>query len=100
MPKMKLTDPFIRNHPAPEKRTEIYDKHTQGLAVRITKTGSKSFVYRYRFNDKVRRFTIGQYPKMSLAEAREEVGELSYKVNNGTDPLEEKKANKSRPKPK
>lgn len=100
MPKLKLTDPFIRNHPEPEKRIEIYDKHTSGLAVRITPTGSKSFVYRYRFNDKVRRFTIGKFPKMTLAEARDEVKELAYKVNHGTDPLEEKKAKKSRPTPK
>lgn len=100
MPKLKLTDPFIRNHPAPEKRVEIYDKHTSGLAVRITPTGSKSFVYRYRFNDKVKRFTIGQFPRMTLAEARDEVGELAYKVNHGTDPLEEKKQLKSRPEPK
>ncbi|MFH5885511.1 tyrosine-type recombinase/integrase [Halalkalibaculum sp. DA3122] len=100
MSKLKLTDPFIRNHPAPEKRIEIYDKHTSGLAVRITPNGSKSFVYRYRFNDKVKRFTIGRFPKTSLADAREEAGELEYKVNHGTDPLEEKKAKKSRPKPK
>jgi len=100
MARLKLTDPFIRNHPEPEKRLEIYDKHTSGLAVRITKNGSKSFVYRYRFNDKVKRFTIGRFPKTSLADAREEVKELEYKVNHGTDPLEEKKAKKSRPEPK
>ncbi|HKK43875.1 MAG TPA: tyrosine-type recombinase/integrase [Balneolaceae bacterium] len=99
MPKLKLTDPFIRNHPDPEKRIEIYDKHTPGLAIRITPTGSKSFVYRYRFNDKVKRFTIGKFPKTSLADARDEVGELEYKVNHGTDPLYEKQKRKQE-KPK
>ena len=99
MPKLMLTDPFIRNHPAPDTRMEIYDKHTKGLAVRITKTGHKSFVYRYRFNDKVRRYTIGSYPKMGLADARAEVKELAYKIMNGTDPLREKMEKKSRPEP-
>lgn len=100
MAKLKLTDPFIRNHPEPEKRIEIYDKHTPALAIRITPTGSKSFVYRYRFNDKVRRFTIGRFPKTSLAEARERTGELEREVSEGIDPMEAKKARKSKPKPK
>ncbi|MCW9708084.1 tyrosine-type recombinase/integrase [Fodinibius salsisoli] len=100
MEKLKLTDPFIRHYPAPNKRTEIYDEHTSGLAVRITAKGTKSFVYRYRFNDKVRRFTIGRFPKTSLAEARERAGELERKVSEGIDPMEAKKARKSKPQPK
>lgn len=100
MAKLKLTDPFIRNHPNPEKRIEIYDKHTPGLAVRITPTGTKSFVFRYRFGEKVRRFTIGRFPKTRLAEARKKVGDLERKVSDGVDPLEAKKARKSKPHPK
>jgi integrase len=100
MPNLKLTDPFIRNHPAPESRIEIYDTHSQGLAIRITANGHKSFVYRYRFNDRVRRFTIGTFPNIGLADARDEVSELSYKVNHGTDPLAEKKKRKYQPKEK
>lgn len=100
MSKLRLTDPFIRHHPAPNKRIEIYDENTPGLALRITKTGHKSFVYRYRFNDKVKRYTIGSYSKMSLKEARNEAGELAYKVNHGIDPMEEKKERKKRPEPK
>jgi len=95
--KLKLTDPFIRNYPKPEKRIEIYDKHTEGLAVRISKTGHKSFVYRYRFNNKVKRYTIGKFPHTRLAKARERAGELSYKISKGIDPLEEKKKNKHKP---
>jgi integrase len=100
MPKKNLTDPYIRNYPKPDKRVEIYDEHTSGLAIRITTNGSKSFVYRYRFKNKVKRFTIGRFPTVSLAEARKEVGELEYKVNHGTDPLVEKKAKKDKPKSK
>lgn len=100
MPKYNLTDPFIRHHPAPEKRLEIYDDLVTGLAVRITKTGHKSFVYRYRFNNRVKRFTIGSYPKISLAKARDEAKELAYKISQGIDPLQEKKNRKSLPQPK
>ncbi len=97
--KLKLNDPFIRNHPAPEKRIEIYDTHVSGLAVRITKTSHKSFVYRYRFNNKVKRFTIGSYPNVSLAKARQEAGELAYKVSKGIDPQAEKSKRKHQSDP-
>lgn len=99
MPKKKLTDTFIRNYLAPNKRTEIYDKIVSGLAIRITKTGSKSFVYRYRHKDKVKRFTIGTYPKLGLAQARKEVKRLAYEVSQGIDPLAEKRKKRNKPSP-
>lgn len=94
MAKKKLTDPFIRNYPKPDKRTEIYDENTSGLALRVTKTGHKSFVYRYRYNNRVKRFTMGSYPKMGLAKARKEVKRLAYEVSQGIDPIAEKRKNK------
>jgi integrase len=100
MPRLKLTDPFIRNHPEPEKRMEIYDSLVNGLAVRITPTGTKSFVYRYRFNDTVRRYTIGRFPAIGLADARQKVKELAYQTSQGIDPLAEKKNKKKKPKKK
>jgi len=100
MPNIKLTDPFIRNFPKPEKRLEYYDTYVSGLIVRITPTGHKSFSYRYRFNNKVKRFTIGSYPKISLADARAEVGNLERKIKDGIDPLAEQKARRNKPEPK
>jgi len=91
MAKRNLNDSFIRHYSAPDKRVEIYDENTDGLALRVTPTGHKSFVFRYRFGDKVRRYTIGKFPAINLAKAREEARDLSYKVSKGIDPLEEKK---------
>lgn len=85
-----LTDSFVRQYPKPDKRKEIPDDYIKGLAFRVTKTGHKSFVFRYRFGDKVKRYTIGSYPAVSLAKAREETKDLAYKVSNGIDPLVEK----------
>lgn len=87
----KLTDPFISNHPNPDKRIEIYDELANGLALRVTPKGHKSFVFRFRFGHKVKRYTIGSYPAVSLAKAREHAKELSYQVSSGTDPSEVKK---------
>lgn len=99
MPKEKLTDLFIRNYNTPNKRIEIYDtsRGSEGLALRVTSTGHKSFVYRYRFSKKVKRYTIGKYPAVTLTTARKQVKELSYQVSNGIDPGELKKKRKDTP---
>lgn len=89
--KEQLNDLYIRNYNDPDKRIEIYDTLTSGLAVRITPRGSKSFVYRYQFKSKVKRYTIGgRYPKVGLARARQLAGELAEKVANGIDPMVKK----------
>src|SRR6056297_3251659 len=100
MSKKKLTDPFIKSIPAPKKdRIEYYDEIVGGLALRVTKTGHKSFVYRYRFGTKSRRFTIGVYPSIKLAQARGLARDLSLKVKTGIDPLDEKQREQRKVKP-
>ena len=94
MPFQILNDQYIKSIKPTEKRVEIYDELVKGLAIRVTKTGHKSFVYRYRYNNSVKRFTIGTYPDISLAKARSDAKELSYKVSQGIDPNEEKKRRK------
>lgn len=89
-----LTDSFIRNYPNPQKRTEISDDSVQGLAIRISSTGYKSFVYRYKFNSETKRYTLGKYPDLTLAEARELSKDMTAKVRLGIDPILEKRSNK------
>ena len=53
-------------------RTEYLDPPTSGhgtFGVRVNKT-CKSFIWLYSFHGAARRLTIGQYPDLSLAEAR------------------------------
>jgi len=100
MAKRKLTHSFISNLDLPDKRKEISDTVADGLALRVTKTGHKSFVFRYRFGNKVRRFTIGTFGMVSLAAARREAENLHIKVKKGIDPQAEKQANRNRPDPK
>lgn len=98
MSKIILTDSYIRGLESPEKRQEFYDKHTSGLAIRVSPSGRKSFVYRYRFGDNVKRITIGPYPKLRLAQARKIVSAIAVKLHKGIDPLKERKTNKHKPK--
>ena len=88
--KRNLTDTFIRNHRTPEKRLEIYDSKIDGLAIRITPTGKKSFVFRYYYNGQNKRITIGSFPAVNLAKARDEASDLTYDVRHGIDPLAER----------
>lgn len=90
MPTENLNDSFIKHFTNPKKRVEIYDDYVSGLALRVTPTGHKSFVFRYRFNKSVKRFTIGSYPAIKLAKARSVAKELTYQVSSGIDPLVEK----------
>lgn len=49
-------------------------------------SGKVSFVFRYRFEGKSKRYTIGSYPAFSLDDAREETYKLMRIVENGNDP--------------
>lgn len=42
-----------------------------GLFLYVTKRGSKSWRFKYRFGGKEKRIVFGRYPEISLAEARD-----------------------------
>ncbi|WP_417372195.1 tyrosine-type recombinase/integrase [Gelidibacter japonicus] len=86
MPKQKLTDPFIRGFSYPGKEFEFYDTVRPGFIFRISKNGHKSFSFRYKFGEKLQRFTIGTYPTLSLSKARSIADDLYIKVKQGIDP--------------
>lgn len=98
MPGKKLTHRFVKGLQPPEKPVEYYDENESGLILRLSKAGTKTFAYRYRFAGKNRRFTIGKFPEISLSDARARVRELKVQVNNGVDPQAEKKKRRYKPK--
>lgn len=65
------------------------DRH--GLQLKVTPSGTKSWVFRYQMNGKRHDMGLGQYPAVSLSEARKAAMELRVKITNGIDPLEERK---------
>ncbi|MDZ7717822.1 MAG: tyrosine-type recombinase/integrase [Balneolaceae bacterium] len=94
MPKTKLTHQSIKGLSTPEKPTEYYDTKETGLILRLSKAGTKTFAYRYQIGDKKRRMTLGKFPAISLAEARQRVQKIKVQVNDGIDPQVEKKRKK------
>ena len=67
---MKLTDVAIRSLPLPQKgQVTYFDDGLKGFGVRVSKAGSRSFVLLVGANRK--RTTIGRYPVVGLAQARD-----------------------------
>ncbi len=81
-----LTDTKLRK--ALGKRREkvevISDSH--GLNVRLTISGGVSFFYRYRWEDKPVQLTIGDYPSITLLQARERRQQFRTWIKEGYDP--------------
>ncbi|MCM1958199.1 tyrosine-type recombinase/integrase [Acinetobacter modestus] len=73
-----------------------------GLRVVCGKTGIKSFVYRYRspLDNSLKKITLGNYPNMSLAEARIELQKLKLLRSQGICPVSQRKDEKAQNKQK
>jgi integrase len=92
MPKRKLTDLFVeRAKPPARGRVEYFDASFPGLALRVTANGGKSWCTFYRFNGRLRRFTIGAYPAIKPAQARREAAAALDRARGGVDPAVEKR---------
>jgi integrase len=89
-----LTDVFIRNLPTPSAgRSEIADARVTGLEFRVTAKGARTWSFRFRDprSGKPTRATIGDYPTVSLAEARERADAMRRQVAAGENPVEAKR---------
>lgn len=65
-----------------------------GLTFTLSASGRASWVLRYRFGGKAKEKTIGQYPDISLAEARKLAMADRAKVQQGIDVAAEKQKSK------
>lgn len=95
MSKVKLTDRYVATITAERgKRLEIFDQHLMGagLMLRVTDTGRKVWMVRYRTDDgQQRRLNLGLYPDIGLSEARSRAAEARKKATNGDDPAGERR---------
>jgi integrase len=70
--KKHLTDAAIQRYRPPKAgELEIFDLGYPGLALRIGYGGAKAFVLFHREGGRLKRTTLGRWPKVSLAAARE-----------------------------
>ena len=91
MPQVNLTVKKLESLKPKTKRTEYWDASLSCFGVRVTPNGDKVFCIMYRINGKLRRMTLGEYPILKLADARDMAKDAFKLVRNGIDPVEEKK---------
>jgi hypothetical protein len=76
-----LTDTAIRKSIPSEKARKLSDE--RGLYLPIQPTGGKLGRFNYRFDGKQKTLALGQYPDVSLAQARERREEARKLVAQG-----------------
>ena len=89
---MKLTDSIIKNEKPTDKRKQLADGN--GLVLYIMPNGSKLWRYRYRYNGSPKMLSLGEYPTVTLKDARAERERVSDLLVQGIDPSIERKEKK------
>lgn len=93
MTSRRLTTRFIDSIKPPNSgRVEYWDATVTGLGLRVSESGRKSWVLMYRHQRRLRRLTLGTYPVIPLAKAREMAGGALREVVDGQDPAAIKKS--------
>ncbi|MGZ8174930.1 MULTISPECIES: tyrosine-type recombinase/integrase [Methylobacter] len=73
--------------PAARQRVVYHDAKTNGLQIRVTSTGVKTFsVYRRLKAGNPERVTLGRYPDMSIEQARKEAARINSLIADGINP--------------
>ena len=87
-----LTDVAVRNAKPKEKPFKLADE--RALYLLVMPTGGKLWRLDYRFGDRRKTISLGSYPDVSLARAREKRDEVRRLLADGIDPLAQRKADK------
>jgi hypothetical protein len=64
------------------------------LYLRVSETGTKTWLLKYKIGSVQRKYTIGRYPELSLSIAKKEALRLRGSVSLGHDPQEERRQNR------
>jgi integrase len=94
LPTNTLTDAKCKAAKADDKPRKIFDGG--GLYLYVTPNGSKVWRLSYRVDKKPQTKTIGPYPDVSLAAAREKRSEAKALLRDGEDPNEERRAKRKK----
>ncbi len=86
---MPLTDTQIRKTKPAETPRRLFDGG--GLYIEISRSGSKLWRLKYRFNGKEKRLALGIYPAVSLADARKRREAARELLAREIDPGEHRK---------
>jgi integrase len=83
---MKFSDNYIKNLQPESSWLEKIE--SSGLGLRVTPSGNKSWFYRFTFNGKRIKMSLGKYPAISLKNARDLLFHTQKLKENGINPIE------------
>ena len=79
-----LTEIKIKSLKPQEKIYRVFDAH--GLYLEVSPAGGKSWRFKYKFNNKEKKLSLGRWPEVKLAEARELRDEARKALRSGNAP--------------
>jgi integrase len=82
--RVRLTDRFCAAAKSSAAQADYFDETVSGLALRVTKLGTKAWTLHYSAASGRKRLTLGRYPVLSLAAARSAALEVKA---NGVESL-------------
>lgn len=91
---MPLTDVKIRQAKASEKTIKLTDSN--GLILEIKPNGAKAWRYRYKIDGRENMFALGNYPALSLQDARKARDDARELVKQGQHPSHARQADRSK----
>ncbi len=108
MPRVEMTARFVKDVKPPDSgRIEYWDTKLTGLGLRVSelvptedgppKGGRKTWPVMYRHKGRQRRYKLGTYPVLSLADARDDAKAVLRAVTHGEDPAAERHAEHESP---
>ena len=98
MPVIELTAKTLRElRPIDGKRSEYFDANLPGFSVRVSPSGKKTFCVLYRSGRRLRRYTIGRTPPLTLAQARKAARTALAEATMGGDPASGKTKDRRAP---
>ena len=81
---MRFTDIFIKN--LKPQVGKYYMREGNGFTVKVWPSGAKTWLYVYTFEGKRKETKLGEYPAMTLADARARYNAAYAQHKNGIDP--------------
>jgi hypothetical protein len=95
--RIALTDRTVRALKPPSTgRLDVWDEDNPGFGLRISAEGRRTWILMYRMGKTLRRLTLGRFPTLGLAAAREKATDALREAAKGQDPgcqkIEERRA--------
>ncbi len=81
--------------PAKGKRITYHDTGQQSLSLRITHTGSMTFIVRCRIDGVPEYKSLGKFPALTIENARKATQDFLAKVARGENPVQDRRDNKA-----